>query len=86
MTSPSVCKRNLTRSMELEKVGVISAEVASTGGFLWLVFRLLVGSAMADAIGDIRLLKEQASRMEATQTHQIEKLDQLIMTLAERHT
>jgi hypothetical protein len=72
--------------MELEKVGVISAEVASTGGFLWLVFRLLVGSAMASAITDIRLLKEQADRMEVTQQHTTEKLDNLMLALAERHT
>jgi hypothetical protein len=71
--------------MELEKVGVISAEVSATGGFLWLVFRLLVGSAMADAVGDIRMLKEQSERMERVQQATDIKLDNLMLALAERH-
>ena len=62
----------------------ITAEIAGVGGFLWLVFRILVGSAMASTMLDISVLKNDMAEMKARSFHTDEKLDRLMERLAER--
>lgn len=62
----------------------ITAEIAGVGGFLWLVFRILVGSAMASTMADISVLKNDMSEMKIRSERSDEKLDRLIERLAAR--
>ena len=62
----------------------ITAELAGVGGFLWLVFRILVGSAMAATMSDISVLKNDMAEMKARSERSDEKLDRLIERLATR--
>jgi len=62
----------------------ITAEIAGVGGFLWLVFRILVGSAMASTMSDISVLKNDMAEMKARSFHTDEKLDRLMERLAQR--
>ena len=76
--------------MEWREGATLGAEVSATGGFLWLIFRLLVGSAMASAIHDISVLKTdysglkaQMDRIEHLQEVKDAKLDRLMERLAD---
>ena len=72
--------------MDWKEGATVGAEISASGGFLWLVFRFLVGAAVADSLKDISRLNERMEAIaRAQQTHEI-KLDNLMLMLAERHT
>ena len=70
--------------MEWQEASAGAAGVTATTGFLWLVFRFLVGSAMADCVNDISALKKDMAELKHTVERREDKLDQLIMQLANK--
>lgn len=62
----------------------VAAAVGTTGGFLWVAFRFLVGAVIADSVSDIRNIKTELEDLkkahEGTQT----SLNELVQALIER--
>ena len=66
-----------------DDAAVVTA-AGSTGGFLWIAFRFLVGAVIADSVSDIRNIKTELEDLkrahEGTQT----SLNELVQALIEK--
>jgi hypothetical protein len=79
------------RPMEWKDVAEVGGATAGFTGFAWLVFRFFVGAAMANAVRDISALmgemdsvKASVGELKHTVERREDKLDQLIMALANK--
>lgn len=70
--------------MEWKNVAEVSAGATAAGGFLWFIFRFLVGAAVADAVSDISVLKSEVEALKLAIQGREDKLDQLLLALASK--
>lgn len=58
----------------IKENAAIGAEIAGVGGFMWLVFRVLVGAVMADSIASIKTIEKRLETLEESNRVIMEKL------------
>lgn len=71
-------------AVELQDGLQVGAAGSATAGFLWLIFRFLVGAAVADAVADITNLKHEVEGLKHAINTREDKLDQLLLALASK--
>jgi len=69
------------RTMAWKDNSEIGAEVAGLGGFLWLIFRVLVGSVIADTVGKISVLQADVQSLKESIAEKDHKLDMVLSEL-----
>lgn len=70
--------------MEFKDAAEITGATTAAGTAMWLVFRFLVGAAVADAVKDISNLKTEVTDLSASLQACNSKVDQLLVALASR--
>lgn len=80
----SLSLRNNYRAMDVKEVAAIGGATSGVSGFLFFVFRFLVGASVADISSDVKVLKIQVGELQAAIKSKDEKLDRLLLALAEK--
>lgn len=75
--------RNNLRAVDVKEVAAIGGAASGVSGFLFFVFRFLVGASVADMSADIKVLKSQMADMQASLHARDEKMDHLLQALVD---
>jgi len=64
----------------------VAGSIGGAGGFAWLLFRWLVGTVVADAVSDIKVLRSEVEALKASNANKEERLDAIFEALMERRS
>ena len=70
------------RRMEFRDAAEVTGATTAAGTAMWLIFRFLVGAAVADAVKDISNLKTEVTGLKHSLYSCETKVDQLLVALA----